>query len=148
MTAAILLALLMVILTFALHYRVFTSLATHIPRLRLSAYKQMMVIILVIFVTHLLEISLYAATYYLAIDGLSLGQLHGISADDPMTFLYYSTVVYTSLGLGDIYPGGHIRFITGIETLNGFLLITWSASFTYLAMNRLLAWNDRCGGTQ
>lgn len=148
MLTAILLALALVVTTFALHYRIFTSLATYIPSLKLSAYKQMMVIILVIFATHLVEIGLYAATYHLAIYGLKLGTLAGIAVDDPMSFLYYSTVVYTSLGLGDIYPVGHIRFITGIETLNGFLLITWSASFTYLAMSRLLPWNNRCNGSQ
>lgn len=147
MTTAIFLALVLVILTFALHYRVFTTLATHTPRLKLGAYNQMMVIILVIFVTHLLEIGLYALAYYCAIESLELGVLEGIHADDPMSYLYYSTVVYTSLGLGDIYPAGHIRFITGIETLNGFMLITWSASFTFLAMNRLLTWNDRYGDT-
>lgn len=148
MSTAILLALFLVTLTFALHYWVFTRLAAFTPRLEISAYKKMMIIILVIFITHLIEIGLYAGTYYLAIDGLKLGVLHGLLTDDPMTYLYYSSVVYTSLGMGDIYPDGHIRFITGIETLNGLLLITWSASFTYLAMNRFLTWDDRCGGTQ
>lgn len=148
MFAAITLAFVLVILTFALHYRVFTALATYTPRLGLSAYNQMMVIILVIFIAHLVEIILYAAVYFWAVHGLQLGILDGVAVDDPMTYLYYSTVVYTSLGLGDIYPNGHIRFITGIETLNGFLLITWSASFTYLAMNRLLDWNDRCGNSK
>ncbi len=145
MFTAIAMALALVIITFALHYQIFTSLAKYTPRLKLSAYNQMMVIILVIFTTHLVEIGLYAIAYYWTIDGLQLGVLEGIAIDDPMTYLYYSTVVYTSLGLGDIYPGGHIRFITGIETLNGFLLITWSASFTYLAMNRLLHWSNQCG---
>ena len=56
--------------------------------------------------------------------------------------MYYSIVTYTSLGLGDVYPVGHIRFITGIEVLNGLMLITWSASFTFIAMKRLWPWNE------
>jgi hypothetical protein len=32
-----------------------------------------------------------------------------------------------------------MRLITGIEALNGLLLIGWSASFTYLAMQKF--WN-------
>lgn len=63
MITAILLAFALVILTFALHYRVFTILATYTPRLPLSPYMQMMMIILTIFSTHLLEIGMYAATY-------------------------------------------------------------------------------------
>jgi len=61
-----------------------------------------------------------------------------------MSYLYYSGVIYTTLGLGDIHPEGHIRFITAMEALNGFLLITWSASFTFVAMGRLWPWEKSC----
>jgi hypothetical protein len=43
---------------------------------------------------------------------------------------------YTTLGVGDVYPKGLLRILVGVEALNGFLLITWSASFTYLMMQR------------
>lgn len=33
-------------------------------------------------------------------------------------------------------PTSHTRMIAGVEALNGLLLIGWSASFTYLAMER------------
>ena len=33
-------------------------------------------------------------------------------------------------------PLGAIRFLAGTESLTGFLLITWSASFTCLEMQR------------
>ena len=50
--------------------------------------------------------------------------------------LYYSTVMYSSLGLGDVFPSEHLRVISGIESLNGLVLIGWSTSFTFLAMRR------------
>jgi hypothetical protein len=50
--------------------------------------------------------------------------------------LYFSVVTYTSLGFGDHVPVSHARLIAGVEALNGLLLIGWSASFTYLAMER------------
>jgi hypothetical protein len=50
--------------------------------------------------------------------------------------VYFSAVVYTTLGLGDVVPHGAIRFMAGTEALTGFLLITWSASFTFLEMQR------------
>ena len=33
-----------------------------------------------------------------------------------------------------------------VSNLNGFLLITWSASFTFLAMGRLWPWDNSCTG--
>ncbi|MEC4681791.1 MAG: two pore domain potassium channel family protein, partial [Nitrospirota bacterium] len=32
-----------------------------------------------------------------------------------------------------------IRFLTGIEALSGLVLITWTASFLYLQMQKLLS---------
>lgn len=48
--------------------------------------------------------------------------------------LHFSLVNYTSLGLGDIYPTGHLRFLAGVEPLNGFLLISCSAALIYPLM--------------
>jgi hypothetical protein len=44
--------------------------------------------------------------------------------------LFVSVVAYSSLGYGDHGPVGHAHLLTGVETLNGLLLIGWSASFT------------------
>ncbi|RZA02340.1 MAG: two pore domain potassium channel family protein, partial [Moraxellaceae bacterium] len=43
---------------------------------------------------------------------------------------------FTTLGLGDITPVGAIRFLAGTEALTGFVLVTWSASFTFVEMQR------------
>jgi hypothetical protein len=51
-------------------------------------------------------------------------------------FFYFSITCYTTLGLGDVFPSGAMRIVAGIEALNGFVLIGWSTSFTYLAMER------------
>ena len=52
-------------------------------------------------------------------------------------YVYFSAVSYTSLGLGDIYPTGGLRLVTGAEALLGLLMIAWSASFAYLLMVEL-----------
>jgi len=56
------------------------------------------------------------------------------------TALYFSAETYTSLGYGDVVPTGPLRTLAGVEALNGLLLIGWSASFTYVAMQRF--WGD------
>jgi len=55
--------------------------------------------------------------------------------------VYLSAVTYTTVGFGDVVPVGTIRFVAGMEALTGFLMIGWSASFTYLEMERF--WRDR-----
>jgi len=144
MIVAVLLALSMVLVTFIFHYRVLLLLGAKVPALHGSTEFQVLIIVIVLFFTHVAEIAFYALVYELSVSKLALGIFQGAPVADFMTHLYYSGVIYTSLGLGDIYPEGHIRFITAVETLNGFLLITWSASFTFLAMGRLWTWDDCC----
>lgn len=50
--------------------------------------------------------------------------------------IYFSAATFTTVGYGDLAPVGPIRFLAGTEALAGFVLITWSASFTYLEMER------------
>ena len=71
---------------------------------------------------------------------LALGSFGGVAVTEPLDYFYFSIVSYTSLGLGDVFPNDHLPFITGIEALNGLLLITWSGSFIYIAMGRLWPW--------
>lgn len=58
--------------------------------------------------------------------------------DSLMSYLCYSGAIYTSLGLGGICLKGHIRFVTGMEALNGFLLIIWKALFTFFPNGAVL----------
>ena len=53
--------------------------------------------------------------------------------------MYFSAETYTSLGFGDVTPDGPVRLLVGAETLNGLLLIGWSASFLCISMERFWA---------
>ena len=50
--------------------------------------------------------------------------------------MYFSAVTYTTLGMGDMFPIANVRLIAGVEALTGLMMIGWSASFTYLAMEK------------
>ena len=83
---------------------------------------------------HLFEAGLYAGGFWL---GRTAGLGSFKSAEGSvgaMETYYFSLVNYTSLGLGDIYPTGHLRFLAGVESLNGFLLISCSAAFIFVMM--------------
>ena len=67
----------------------------------------------------------------------------GLGARSPNLFdaVYFSAVTFSTVGYGDMVPVGPIRFLAGTESLVGLVLITWSASFTYLEMERF--WRRR-----
>jgi hypothetical protein len=64
--------------------------------------------------------------------GLLKGNFDGSLLD----CVYFSFTSYTTLGIGDIEPHGDLRFLSGLESLTGLVLITWTASFLYLEMTR------------
>jgi hypothetical protein len=59
-----------------------------------------------------------------------------IDPSDFGDYVYYSAVVYSTLGMGEIVPVGPVRILTGMESVSGLLLIAWSASFTFIEMQR------------
>ena len=144
MIIAIALAFGLVALTFLFHYRALLWLGLRATRFGISTQAKVLFIVVTLFLVHIAEIGMYAITYGFSVSVLELGVFQGALVTDAMSYLYYSGVIYTTLGLGDIEPQGHIRFITAMEALNGFLLITWSASFTFLAMGRLWPWEKQC----
>ena len=128
MVVATMLAVSLVVVTFLFHYAVLRWLSGGMARIAMTAGVRILVIILMALAAHLG-------------DGLlALGSFGGLAVAEPLDYLYFSIVSYTSLGLGDVFPSDHLRFVTGVEALNGLLLIAWSGSFIYIAMGRLWPW--------
>jgi hypothetical protein len=88
------------------------------------------------FAAHALEMAIYGGVLYVLVAWLGAGGLTGTADSSIVGCLYFSAETYTSLGFGDISPVGPIRLLAGVEALNGLLLIGWSASFTYISMER------------
>ena len=127
---------LLVVATTLVHYEVLRFLNTRLSSLRIPGRAKVMVVILAAFVAHALEIALYGAAMYALVAWLGAGSLTGTAGFSLANCLYFSAETYTSLGFGDLTPVGPVRLLAGVEALNGLLLIGWSASFTYIAMER------------
>ncbi len=140
MGAAVGMSVFLVITTFLLHYAVFRWLSGGMSNIAMTAERRILIIWLLTLSAHVVEVALYAAAYVLGERMLEIGSVEGLQIVGPLDYFYFSIVAYTSLGMGDIVPSDHLRFITGIETLNGLLLIAWSASFNYIAMVKLWSW--------
>jgi hypothetical protein len=128
--------LVLLVLTTVIHYEVLRGLSAALPRLPVAPRSKLIVVILVSFVAHCVEIALYAGAYHLLVNVLGDGLMGGPAPAPLSRLLYFSAETYTSLGYGDVVPHGPVRMLAGTEALNGLLLIGWSASFTYMAMER------------
>ena len=133
----------LIALTTVVHYEVLRGLSARLPGLSIPARSKLLVVIFATFIAHTLEIALYGLVPFLLVRYGDVGTLGG-GRDTLVTFIYFSAETYSSLGYGDIIPFGPIRLFAGVEALNGLLLIGWSASYVYIAMERF--WTDTLRG--
>ena len=138
-------ALLVVTATVLLHYELLRGTSRLIPLLAIPPRTRIIVVIGAAFVAHLLEISLYAVVFWVMQEWLALGTLAGLLEGSALDFFYFSISNFTTLGVGDLYATGPMRIVASIQSLNGLVLIGWSASFTYLAMERFWELHRRPG---
>ena len=139
MVLVVLTAVFLVVATGFLHYEILRGLNTRLPALGMPDRFKLLVVIAAAFVAHALEILMYGIAVYLLVGQGGAGSLSGATGSLFSACLYFSAETYTSLGFGDVTPTGPIRLLAGVEALNGLLLIGWTASFTYISMERF--WN-------
>jgi len=85
---------------------------------------------------HIFEIWVFGLAAFLLAQSVQYGAIRPAPSGGFLDFVYFSAITYTTVGFGDYVPTGPIRFLAGTEALTGSLLITWSASFTFLEMQR------------
>ena len=136
MLTVIVTSFILIAMTTLIHYEVLRGLHVGLPRLRIRVRTKLLVVIFGTFVAHAVEIGLYAIATFGLIHFRDVGDLSGGHTTTFLECLYFSAETYTSLGLGDIAPLGPVRLLAGVEALNGLLMIAWSASFTYLSMEK------------
>src|SRR5688500_17288736 len=85
---------------------------------------------------HVVEIWIFGTVLWGVLRWPAAGALAGEEALGFLDHIYFSAICFTTVGFGEIWPTGAVRFLAATEALAGFVLITWSASFTYLEMER------------
>ena len=128
----------LVAMAIMIHYEMLYRLSRLMPMLVIKHRYRLVVGIFGALVAHIAEIWMFAFGYYFLIRFTSWGSLtvfgSGETIHSIMDCVYYSFVTYTTLGFGDLIPTGSLRFLTGLESLTGLVLITWTASFMYFEM--------------
>lgn len=120
-----------------IHYETLYTLASHLPRLTFIAPRYRVLLgVFTILIAHAVEIWAFALGY-LAMIELGLGSLFGMTTNNLLSdCVYLSWVSFTTVGFGDVVPSGDLRFLPGLEALTGLVLITWSASFLFIEMQK------------
>jgi voltage-gated potassium channel len=77
---------------------------------------------------HLIEIGLWAITYLVVTPG------EFASFEEAA---YFSAVTFTTLGYGDITLSSAWRLLSGLEAINGILLVGWTTAFLFAVLQRL-----------
>jgi hypothetical protein len=138
---AILISMVLVAATIAIHYEVLRQTSLRLVNLGIPPRMRIIAMLIAAFLSHLVHITLYAAAFVLMESGLAAGSIGGPHDHHFRDAFYFSITSYTTLGIGDLFPTGALRVVSGIEALNGLVMVGWTASVTYLYMERF--WNLR-----
>ena len=90
-----------------------------------------MLALLIIFAVHIVESFYFTGIYWAAHQLLELGEFTKAFKPIFRDYFYHSLVTMTTLALSEFNPEGHIKFITAMQSLLGFMMLTWSATFYY-----------------
>ena len=117
-----------------LHYEGLAAMSGRLARRSAQRRRKVLYAISAILVLHIVEIWIFGVTCWLLLMWPACGHIAGSANMHLFDAVYLSAVTYSTVGFGDLAPVGAVRFLIGTESLVGFVLITWSASFTYLEM--------------
>jgi len=84
---------------------------------------------LILVLLHTVQIAIWACAYLLLLPD---GELESLE-----TAVYFSFVTFTTLGYGDITLSEGWRLLSGIQALNGILLVGWSTAVLFAVVQRL-----------
>ncbi len=119
------------------HFEILNWLSKKVPAMTIINRARVVVALLGAIFAHLIEIWLFAFAYYAIINYDKMGALEGNFDGSLYDCFYFSITTYTTVGYGDIAPLGDVRLLAGLESLTGLVLITWTASFLFVEMQKL-----------
>lgn len=125
-----------VALVVGIHFEFLERLTRLLDKIKVERRLKIVVGVFGGLIAHAVEIITYGVLYYVMHHQKSWGTLTGNFNGSLEDCIYFSYTSYTTVGFGDIQPLGQIRFVSSIESLTGLVLITWTASFLFLEMQK------------
>jgi hypothetical protein len=128
--------LLVIVTAVMIHYEFLYRFTLLMPRMSVRHRFRIVIGVFGALTAHAVEVWIFALSFYWMHKADGWGTLDGNFGGSLLDCVYFSFTTYTTLGFGDVVPHGDLRYLTGLESLTGLLLITWTASFLYLEMTR------------
>ena len=125
-----------VVIAVLLHYESLWLISRQIEQSHKPHRQRILGMAFGVLLTHVAEIWLFGMTGWWLTELNDIGALRGYDSFNLLDYIFFSAVTYTTVGYGDIYATGPVRFLYGTLALTGFVLITWSASFTFIEMQK------------
>lgn len=110
-----------------------------LPRFQRHSRVAVGIMVLIAVFAHLVEIWVFSIAILVLGSWTNRAFAEELQLDGFDAF-YYSAVSYTSLGAEPLRESS-LRMLTAIEALTGLILITWTASFVFIVMQR--TWEGR-----
>ncbi len=138
MIVAFLLSIALVALTILIHYEALRLTAQSFMHIDIPVRARIIVVLAMGLLSHAVQVLLYALVYFWLhrTPGNEFVMVVRDEVFDLANAFYFSISSYTTLGIGDLVPQGQLRIISGVEALNGLVMVSWTASFTYLTMEK------------
>ena len=127
---------LIVAIAVVLHYEVLSRLHRFLDTTHMGERPRILTLIFVLLFTHIAEIWLFGLGALYLLQTPELGGIANMQHITLFDTVYLSATTYTTLGYGDLTPTGNIRFLYDMESLTGLVLVTWSASLTFIELQR------------
>ena len=124
-------SLILILLTVVIHYRGLCWVACLSKEWDTRNFFVPPILMFFIALLRLFEIIIYAAVFYLLHEFTDLGGFTEKFTPHAWNYLYFSGANYTTLGMSNFYPTGHFKILAFTEALNGFMMLTWSATFFF-----------------
>lgn len=125
-----------VVVSVLIHYEAMSFAIRVVPRMSRSRRTRIVALILVMLVAHVVEIWLFGFLYWLLHAWPELGAITGSFSEGALDYVYFSVITFTTVGYGDYLPQGPVTILCGTEALVGISFLAWTASVTFLEMQR------------
>ena len=131
MIVASLISLLLILVTVVIHYRGLCWLSCFYTSRHHPKNIRLPLVMFGITCVHLVEITIYSGVFFWLHNFTEIGGFTEAFENNVWDYFYFSGVNYTTLGMSEFYPVGHFKVLAFTEALNGFMMLTWSATFFY-----------------
>ncbi len=137
---AFLAGLVLAALAGAAHHLAVAGLAAGVRRLRRRDRPVILPAFCGLLGLHATEILAYAGVYAALLRLGWFGRLAGEFAGSWEGLIYFSGINFVTLGYTAIEVEGSLRMISMLQSLTGFMLLTWSATFLYSVCSK--SWEE------